>query len=282
MLLATTLFGVSSAVVSSSDASRLWLLAIYGLVIGVPTLLWGMRVRRPLRARWVGTLFVLDTLTVGGFFIALGLAPVGPAVALHLTAPVLIVLYELVWQRRPITTWRLATLCLIVLGCALAAYSTGTSGGGSLAFLGLGLALLSAVGVALTNVLAVHLAAVEENWQLVVGLSSLARAVACTVIALLAGSALAGEGPRVFGAAVVVAIAVPLMWAGAAPRLPPRTMSIIGLNEAVVATAVAVLAFAKPLTPSAGLATVIILAAIAVELLEPTPTTAPLPATATG
>ena len=39
-----------------------------------------------------------------------------------------------------------------------------------------------------------HLAAIEGNWQLVVGLSSLARAAACTVIALLAGSALAGAG----------------------------------------------------------------------------------------
>jgi drug/metabolite transporter (DMT)-like permease len=282
MLIATSLFGVSSAVVSSTDASRLWLLAIYGLVIGVPTLLWGLRVRRPLRARWVATLFLLDTLTVGGFFVALGLAPVGPAVALHLTAPVLIVLYEIVWQRHPVTSWRAATLGLIVLGCALAAYSTGTSGGGSLAFLGLALALLSAVGVALTNVLAVHLAAVEGNWQLVVGLSSLARAAACTVIAVLAGSELAGDGARVVAAAVVVAIAVPLMWAGAAPRLAPRTMSIIGLNEAVVATVVAVVAFGKGLTPAAALATVIILAAIAVELLEPAPTTAPLPATATG
>jgi hypothetical protein len=59
-------------------------------------------------------------------------------------------------------------------------------------------------------------------------------------------------------------------------------MSIIGLNEAVVATVVAVVAFGKGLTPAAALATVIILAAIAVELLEPAPTTAPLPATATG
>jgi drug/metabolite transporter (DMT)-like permease len=268
---ATSLWGISSGVLSATDASPLWLLAIYGLVIGVPMLLWGVRVRRPWRTRWVLMLLAIDLVNIGGFFVALGIAPVGPVVALHLSSPVLLVLYELVVRRRPVTAWRIASLCLVVLGCTLAAWSAGTSGGGQLALLGLALALLSAVAVALTNVFAVRLSAAQGNWQVVVGGASVLRGGACTALALVTGASLAGDAPGILTVAVVAAVGVVLMWAVAAPRLAPRTLSVIGLNEAVVATLVAVIAFEKPLGPAAALATVIILVAIAVEVLEPSP-----------
>ena len=271
MLGASSLWGLSSAILSDTDTSPLWLLALYGLVIGAPILVWGLRVPRPWRVRWIAVLFVLDLVNIGGFFTSLQLAPVGPAVALHLASPVILVLYELVWLRRPATPWRLASLALIVSGCTLAAVSTGTSGGGPLALLGLALALTSAVCVALTNVLAVHLAAVEGNWQIVVGAASLARAAVCGAAALVLGATFSSEGGLVLLAAVVAAVAVPMLWAGAAPRISARSISILALNEAVVATVVAVAVLDQGLTLAALLATVVILVAIALEVLEPSP-----------
>jgi drug/metabolite transporter (DMT)-like permease len=271
MIGATSLWGVSSGVVSASDTSPLWLVAVYGLVVGTPMLAWGLRLRRPWSARWVVALFGLDTVTVGGFFIGLGLAPVGPVVALHLASPVLILLYEAATRQAPLTRRRVGTLALIVAGCSLAAYSAGVSGGGPMALLGLGLSLLSAVSVAATNVFAVRLARRQANWQMVVGLGSLVRGCACVVLALTGGVAVGGDAPQIIAAAALAAGGVVLMWAVAAPRIVARTISIIGLNEAVVATFVAVVVFAKPLSFSAGLATVVILAAIAFEVLEPTP-----------
>jgi drug/metabolite transporter (DMT)-like permease len=268
---ASSLWGISSGVVSASDASPVWLVAIYGLVVGTPMLGWGLLRRRPWRASWVIALLVLDTVTVGGFFVALGLAPVGPVVALHLSSPVLLLLYESATRQAPMTRWRLGTLTLIVAGCSLAAYSAGTGGGGPMALLGLGLAVLSAVSVAATNVFAVRLARQQANWQMVVGYGSLIRGAACVVLALTVGASLAGDAPQVLAAAALATIGVVLMWAVAAARLPPRTISVIGLNEAIVATIIAALVFGKPLSVSAALATVVILAAIALEVLEPTP-----------
>ena len=205
MLGGTTLWGVSSAILSDTSTSPLWLLALYGLVVGVPITIWGLRVRRPVRARWVGSLFVLDVLNVGGFFTALQLAPVGPVVALHLASPVVLLLYELVWLRRPATRWRIASLVLVVSGCALAAVAAGTSGGGPLALVGLALSLMSAVCVALTNVLAVRIATVGGSWQLVVGGASLARAALTGGVALLVDASFDAEGPLLLVAAVLAA-----------------------------------------------------------------------------
>lgn len=271
MLGATTLWGVSSAILSDTSTSPLWLLALYGIVVGVPITIWGLRVRRPVRAEWVAGLFVLDVLNVGGFFTALQLAPVGPVVALHLASPVVLLLYELVWLRRPATRWRIGSLVLVVSGCVLAAVAAGTAGGGPLALLGLALSLMSAVCVALTNVLAVRIATVGGSWQLVVGTASLARAALTGGVARLVGASFDAEGGLLLVAAVLAAGGVTFLWAGAAPRISPRSISIVGLNEAVVATIVASAFLGESLTVAAVAATAVILAAIALEVLEPTP-----------
>lgn len=271
MVVASTLWGISSGVLAAVDTSPIWLLSIYGLVLGAPMLAWGLRVERPWQWRWVLALFAFDMVGIGGFFVALGLAPVGPAVALHLTSPVLILLYEIAARRTAVTAWRLCTLALILAGCALAAWSAGTSGGGPLALVGLALSLLSAVGVALINVLAVRLATRRENWQMVVGVASLGRGVICAALALAVGAMMTSDVTGVVAVATVAAVGVVLLWTVAAPRLSARTISVIALNEAVVATLVAVIAFGKPLGVPAALATAIILAAIALEVLEPSP-----------
>jgi len=237
MAAGVVLFGLLGAIVAALSASGLAAACLVSAGSAVTLTALALRTPRPFALPWrlVGGLAVLNLAQIGFYYLALKLAPVGPAAALHLAAPVLLVGYALARRRRTLDARALLTLALLVGALALAGATSGGAGGSRSPLLGLAFALLSAAAMAamITVIFrqAERMSLVAANaskaW---LGALALAPALAFSSPTLHVTLGLLGAG------ALLAAPGLVLVW-WALARVSPQITSIIDLGEAVVTPA---------------------------------------------
>jgi drug/metabolite transporter (DMT)-like permease len=134
MLGAAALWGMTGGVVAglhatgAAAASTVELLT--GLVLCGLTIASGQRLRATVRTLGprLGLLGLLEAVNVVCYYVALQLAPVGPVMALHLGAPILLTAHALVTGRRRLN--QRAVLVLALTAAALVLIATGGVDGG--------------------------------------------------------------------------------------------------------------------------------------------------------
>jgi drug/metabolite transporter (DMT)-like permease len=277
---ACTLFwGVAGALVAGLEMHPGTLIAVsclvqspVQLVISRP----GREVRSQTPWRWLVVIGLMGAFLTGAYFVSLRMAPPAIAAAVHLAAPLILLLAAVLRRRRPLGLRTVATAALLAAGV-----SSGIAGAGfdhvtAAALIGLGLALLSAMAIA------VNVTLVNRHGRR--GSPPLNSAVAATVCGLPFLPFLVLHPPTLAGAAAVGAITltcwVPasmLNW-WASPKLPPTLSTSIGLNEAVVTGSVAWIALGQTLSPLQIAGGSAILAAVVLEArthVRHAPATAP-------
>lgn len=206
----------------------------------------------------------LGALNLGMYIAALQLGPLPIVVALHLTAPVLLIGYEVKNGQRGFTATHVLELALLLGATLLVALSVAPGAEGSSVLLGSALALGSAVSVAMLITTVVN-SAQEQEPDVSAGLQLCVTAVFTLPLAfiappsssdilwlLLIGIALLGPGFALYWRALRV-IDAPLA-------------GILGLNEAIIALIFGALIFSAPIRFATAGAAVLILSATALEL----------------
>jgi drug/metabolite transporter, DME family len=203
------------------------------------------------------------------YFEALRVAPVAPVTALHLATPILLVSYEIVRRERA-PTLRQAVLIGVLLAGVLAA-AAGSGGGGAGNRPVLGLALAGASGV--TNAIllrAVSASATHAHPNYTSGLVALVAAIV-SLPALVLSPPLAGETLSLVTVGVCCWTPAALILWEAGSRLRAPLIGSIGLLEGVVTSAVAWVVFGRHASPLIVAGSIMIIAAIALELRTPPP-----------
>jgi drug/metabolite transporter (DMT)-like permease len=270
LVVATTLWGTSAAliaVVASTKSTGAAVVAASGAL----TLLFmaGLRHDHPWRTFSASRslyfkLGLLEGLNMVLYFAALRFGPLPVVVALHLTAPVLIITTQVVRRRRALNIVVIAELLLVDLAIWLvtARHPEATTTFKSVA--GCVLALGSASCVALL-VTVVARESAERTTVTSAGLQLLLGS-------LLSSPLLAFGLPSLETTAWLVAIGALLFGPGfalywrALKRIDATTASIIGLNEAVIATVVGALLTGRYFTISTIGAGALVLLAVALEV----------------
>lgn len=208
---------------------------------------------------------VLDAVNIIAFYGSLALGPVPLMTALHLTAPLWLILVAVLRGRRP-TTWLLASEVVIVLGALLvSALKPGGAYSSSGVLWGSVLALVSAMALVVLNLTVAskavdHDPATAAGAQFVIVLAMLSPLLFLSDsfpipdIAWLTVAGMFGLAPGLI-----------LIWR-ALQRLDPSTTSVIGLNEAVVASAIVAVIVPGSVTVHAAVSGVLILAAMGAEI----------------
>ncbi|WP_280263758.1 DMT family transporter [Nocardia wallacei] len=267
MVAVTCLWGTSSALLAALAApATAGLVALGGAVtLLVLARLCGERPWDTLTAQpaLYARLGALEAANLALYVAALRIGPLPVVVALHLTAPVLIITVALLRGRRPPTVPVLLELILVAVAIWLVTGRPPAGAGASSAVLGCLLALASA-GCVAALVSLIARKATANNTITSAGLQL-----------LLAGTAgsplLALEPPSAVVAAELAALGALLLGPGfalywqALRRLDAATASIIGLNEAVVAALVGALCTGTRLTTATVGAGVLILLAVGLE-----------------
>jgi drug/metabolite transporter (DMT)-like permease len=197
------------------------------------------------------------------FFASLGMAPPAIASALHLCAPVLLVVLGLGRRRR-----RLDMATLLVLGLLLAGSASGVAGGGlgtvtPHVLLGIGLALVSAAAIAFRATL------INRHGC---GAGAAFNSGVATMVCAVPFVPFLFTNPPSLHELVVLSVVtltcyVPagLMAWWAAPKLDPTLTTAIGLNEALVTASLAWVVLGAHLSPLQLAGGVAILAAVVLE-----------------
>ncbi|MFG1774244.1 EamA family transporter [Nocardia salmonicida] len=268
MLAATFVWGMSSAALAALEGS----LASSALVAaggGVTLLLVaGARRQGPIRTLLESPglyvrLGALEAANLLLFVAALKCGPLPVVVALHLIAPLLLLAAEIIRGRRQPTV--LVGIEFVLVGAAVAVAVPGSSAeiGMDRALLGCGLAVGSAVCVALLVSLIARESAqrptiASAGWQLVVA-------------SVLGGGLILTDPPdaRTAGSLVLVGALLLgpgfcLYWLGLR-GLDATTASIIGLNEAVFAAVVSAIFTNTPITLGAVIGGVLVLSAVVLD-----------------
>lgn len=223
----------------------------------------GGEVRSQTPWRWLAVIGLMSAFLTGAYFISLRMAPPAIAAAVHLAAPLILLLVAVLRRQRAVGPRTVAIGVLLALGVA-----TGIAGNGfdhvtATALAGLGLALLSAMAIA------VNVTLVNRHGRK--GSPAANSAVAATICGLPFLPFLFLHPPTPAGVAAVAAItltcwvpASALNW-WASPKLPPTLSTSIGLNEAVVTGGVAWLALGQTLSTVQMAGGSAILAAVVLE-----------------
>ncbi|NKY85098.1 EamA family transporter [Nocardia veterana] len=267
MVLVTCLWGTSSALLAALAApATAGLVALGG---AVPLLVsarlrgqhpWATFLAQPALYLRLGT---LEAANLALYIAALRLGPLPVVVALHLTAPVLIIAAALVRGRRAPTLPVLLELLLVALAIWLVAtpHPGGSAAGAAVA--GCGLALGSAACVALlVSVIARQPG--PNHTATAAALQLLLGGIASSPLLLL-------DPPRAPVAAGLLAVGAVLLGPGfalywqALRWLDAATASVLGLNEAVVATLVGAVWTQRPPTAATAAAGALILIAVGLE-----------------
>lgn len=283
LVVATSLWGVSSAGIAGVGATGL---AAAPVAAGGAAALLGFTVVRggaPWRdfraaPRLFLRLGILELLNLVSYVAALSLGPLPVVVALHLTAPVLLIVVRIAQGRRAITLTLAAELAAI--GAAIwlvAGYRPADTALGP-ALLGCALALISAVCVAGLITLVVR-----ESPGLPSGSAAGLQLLTAAVLAgpLIGSAAFFGAGPTAREAVILVVIGALLLGPGfacywlALRELDEVTAGLIGLNEAVVATVAGAMVVGSEITVATLMAGVLVLAAVGLELGSPARARAP-------
>ncbi|MFR9753924.1 hypothetical protein ACL02S_23195 [Nocardia sp. 004] len=206
---------------------------------------------------------LLEAVNLVTFVIALRLGPLPVVVALHLTAPVLLIVAKVVAGRRKVGTVLITELVLVIAAIVLIAIGNADSAGGARIAIACVLALVSAGCVAaLISMVAAHSG----------GRDPIASAGLQLATAALLGLPLLGMTlPSAAEAAQLAVIGAGLLGPGfacywwALQVVDAPTAGIIGLNEAVAASVIGTVIGVAHLTVTTVTATILILTAVALE-----------------
>ncbi|MCK9250853.1 MAG: EamA family transporter [Solirubrobacteraceae bacterium] len=270
LLAATVCWGASSAVLAHVEVARAGAAPLVAAGGGAALLaLAVLRGRRPLRALRAGrgTFVVvagLEAVNLGLYVASLQVGPLPLMVALHLTAPVILLGVDVARRRRPVTAVVALELGLVVAAVALVAVAApdGTTSGDVL--LGSLLALGSAAALA---VLIVQVSRRSSGQD-----ADVAAGLQLSLVALLTLPLLLTGAPDPTDAGWLLLCGAGLLGPGFALYWRAlRTMDaplagILGLNEAVVASVVGALAFGEAVGPATAAAGALILAAVVLEI----------------
>jgi drug/metabolite transporter (DMT)-like permease len=266
-LVCTLFWGVAGATIAGVSMNPATLTLITCMVQGPVMLLIAARQGLPR-----GDRVQLRSLTVIGaagavvsftFYASLGMAPPAIASALHLCAPVLLVVLGLARRRR-----RLDTATLVVLGLLVAGSVSGIAGDGlgkvsPHMLLGIGLALVSAAAIAFRATL-VNRHGCGAGAAFNSGIATMVCAVPFVPFLFTNPPTL---HELVMLSVVTLTCYVPagLMAWWAAPKLDPTLTTAIGLNEALVTASLAWVMLGARLSPLQLAGGVAILAAVVLE-----------------
>lgn len=276
LILATCLWGVSSAAIAAITAPSLGSAAPVAAGGALAVLaVCVVRGDRPWRSFAAGrrlylALGALETANLVTYIAALRLGPLPVVVALHLTAPVLLILTGVVTGRR--APGAAVVLEVALVGAAIALVATGRSGAGAptAVLAGCVLAVVSAACVAaLVTLVARHS---KGRAPLASAGLQLLVAAGCCLPLLITGAPGAVEAAQlvVVGACALGPGFACYWWA--LRTLDATTAGIVGLNEAVAASVVGAALTGTRLTPATITAGALVLMAVAVQLWsEPEP-----------
>ncbi len=227
--------------------------------------------------RWrLLALGAIEAVNVLAYYVALQLAPVGPVMALHLTAPVLLTVIALGRRRRRPTVPAIGALALVCAALVLIAVARPDPGRYPHALLGFVLSLASAGCLALFISL-VGLAAADVPPLSAAGAQMLVSGLLLSPALLALRDHPADTGRLVALGLLAFAPACWLYWA-AMRRLTPISASTILLAEPFTGALVAIVLYRSiPSAPQA-LAAVLVLAAVYLDLRQPVPAALPDPA----
>jgi drug/metabolite transporter (DMT)-like permease len=241
---AVIMFSLTGALVAALPASGAISMLLISAGAGVALIVWslcGQEDRSNVPVALVAWLTVLNLAQGGLYYISLKLAPTGPAAALHLATPVILMLWAIGRGHRQTGPRELATLALLAIGLLLAALTASqenTEHSSAEMALGLSLSFLSAVAVAVTF-LAVAGHATRMSLQLCNGIKSLAGAALLTPVLLTSPLPQLGVTVGLLAAgAFACAPGLALCWYAIA-RAPATTVASIGLFEAALTPAIA-------------------------------------------
>lgn len=271
LVVACCLWGLAGAASVGLDMGPFAYLVLVGgaqaLVLGVV----GRRRGWPLNPFGGVRLFFFSgslLLVLASYYQALRWGPVGPVAAIHLSTPVLLVLWEAKQRRRRLDWRSLLAMALLAGGAAIAGL-TRTGDGGDHPQLAVLLAIFSAV------MMAVHTWQLS-NWGGEINIRAAVMPKALLQVALFAPFAVSQPPPSLGYALTVflllgVAVTVPatlLHWS-ALSALPASVGASVALSEALFAGAWAAVAFGRPLTGLEVVATLLIVGGVLIEMRHP-------------
>jgi drug/metabolite transporter (DMT)-like permease len=260
-------WGVAGATIAGVHMNPATLTLITCLVQGPVMLVIAARQGLPrrdrLQLRSLSVIGAVGAVVSFTFFASLGMAPPAIASALHLCSPVLLVVVGLARRRR-----RFDMATLMVLGLLVAGSASGIAGDGLGAvtphmMLGIGLALVSAAGIAYRATL------INRHGC---GAGAAFNSGVATLVCGIPFVPFVFTSPPTLHEAVVLSVVtltcyVPagLMAWWAAPKLDPTLTTSIGLNEALVTASLAWVMLGAHLSPLQLAGGVAILGAVVLE-----------------
>ncbi|WP_156371155.1 DMT family transporter [Nocardia arizonensis] len=270
MVAATSLWGVSSALMSAISAPSLGAAAPVAaggaLVILAVCVLRGDHPWRTLAAdRWLYLgLGILEMTNLMLYVAALRLGPLPVVVALHLTAPMLIIVAEVLTGRRGFNISTVIELVLVSTAILLVTAEQSDLGDAAAIGAGCALAVASAACVAgLVTLVARH--AAGRPTMASAGLQLLIAAGFCLPMMVSKPPSYSATIHLIAVGAFALGPGFALYW-WALKTLDATTAGIIGLNEAVAASVVGALLTSTRITPTTLLAGGLVLTAVAVQL----------------
>ncbi|MGE4427184.1 MAG: EamA family transporter [Solirubrobacteraceae bacterium] len=270
LLAATACWGTSSAVLAHIEVARAASAPLVAAGGGLLLLAFAaLRRRRPLRTLRAGPrmfllVAALEAVNLSLYVASLQVGPLPVMVALHLTAPVLLLTVDVVRGRRSLTAGMIAELGLIVAAVGLVAVAVpdGTNSGDVL--LGSVLALGSATALAVL-VVQVSRRSAGHDPDVAAGLQLSLVAVITLPLLLTGAPGLPDAGWLLLAGAALLGPGFALYWRALRTMDAPLA-GILGLNEAVIATVIGALAFGATIGLATLVAGTLILAAVVLEV----------------
>lgn len=214
--------------------------------------------------RYFAALGMLEALNLGLYAGALHLGPLPAMVGLHLTSPILMVIWATLTRRRALTLTLLVEFALLVAAVILVAVGPSQHHSTMSVFAGTVLALGSAVALA---ILISRVASTAVAFD-----PDVAAALQLTIAAILTLPLVLTDPPTEtrlwrlgFAGALLLAPGFALYWR-ALRQLGAQAAGILGLNEAVVASLFGVVVFESHFAFVTLVAAGLVLAAVAIEL----------------
>lgn len=264
---ASTAFGCGTAIIGVVKRPELVAFTVVGALVTLCLAAGPTNIITSLRKhpRLFISIGVLDTINIITFYGGLALGPVPLVTALHLTAPLWLILVAVLRRRRP-PTWLLASEVIVVVGAlVVGAMKPGGDYTASGVVWGSILALMSALALVALNLLVAsravdHDPATAAGAQFIIVLALLSPLLLLSAnfpvvdIAWLTVAGMFGLAPGLI-----------FIWR-ALQRLDPSTTTVIGLNEAVVASVIVAVIVPGSVTVYAAMSGALILTAMAAEI----------------
>lgn len=214
--------------------------------------------------RYFGVLGILEALNLGLYAGSLHLGPLPAMVGLHLTSPILMVMWATLTRRRALTPALLVELALVIAAVIFVALGPSQHHSTTSVVAGAGLALGSAVALA---VLISKVASTATSFD-----PDVAATLQLSVAAILTLPLVLTDPPTgtrlwrlVLAGAFLLAPGFALYWR-ALQGIGAQAAGILGLNEAVVASLLGVIVFESHFALVTLAAAGLILAAVLIEL----------------